>query len=149
MALLDQAITLLEGCHEPALGQLGRREDLGGDCANCFGLCCVALAFSRSSDFPVDKPAGEPCVNLVDDDSCAIHDRLRPSGCRGCTVFDCFGAGQGESAYLRRLVVAHRCGRARRDVRGVPRDASASSLLWYLDCAIAFTTDEAIGAAAG
>ena len=74
--------------------ELGRREDLGADCANCFGLCCVALAFSRSSDFPVDKPAGEPCGNLDAEDACTIHQRLRPEGFVGCTVFDCFGAGQ-------------------------------------------------------
>ncbi|WP_442277551.1 hypothetical protein [Terrabacter sp. 2YAF2] len=28
---------------------------LEADCAQCFGLCCVALPFTRSADFPVDK----------------------------------------------------------------------------------------------
>jgi hypothetical protein len=60
--------------------ELGRREDLGGDCANCFGLCCTALAFARSVDFPVDKAADDPCVNLDDENSCRIHPRLRASG---------------------------------------------------------------------
>lgn len=64
------------------------------DCANCFGLCCVALAFTASSDFPVDKAAGVPCKNLKDDFRCGIHTNLRPSGYSGCTVFDCLGAGQ-------------------------------------------------------
>lgn len=73
---------------------LGRRPDLAADCARCVGLCCVALAFARSADFPVDKPAGEPCRHLDPADRCAIHTELRPRGYRGCTVFDCFGAGQ-------------------------------------------------------
>ena len=74
--------------------ELGRREDLGADCAHCFGLCCVALAFAKSADFPFTKAAGDPCVNLDDDDGCLIHPTLRDRGFKGCTVFDCFGAGQ-------------------------------------------------------
>jgi uncharacterized protein YjbI with pentapeptide repeats len=70
------------------------RLELVADCGSCFGLCCVALAFERSADFPVDKDAGEPCVNLDDGFGCTIHERLRPTGYRGCTVYDCFGAGQ-------------------------------------------------------
>lgn len=72
----------------------GPRADLRSDCSRCFGLCCVALAFERSSDFAVTKPAGTPCGNLRPDDRCGIHDRLRDSGFRGCTVYECFGAGQ-------------------------------------------------------
>ncbi|MFH9264862.1 pentapeptide repeat-containing protein [Streptomyces sp. NPDC017546] len=68
--------------------------DLQADCGNCFGLCCVALPFSRSSDFPVNKSAGTPCGNLQEDFRCGIHERLRDQGYNGCTVFDCFGAGQ-------------------------------------------------------
>lgn len=71
-----------------------RRETLVADCANCAGLCCVALAFTKSADFATDKDAGEPCTNLQDDFRCAIHPRLRERGFKGCTVFDCFGAGQ-------------------------------------------------------
>ncbi|MBT2501561.1 pentapeptide repeat-containing protein [Curtobacterium sp. ISL-83] len=74
--------------------RLGRRADLGADCANCFGLCCVALAFTRSADFPVDKSAGDPCTNLDTTDGCRIHPHLRDRGWKGCTVFDCAGAGQ-------------------------------------------------------
>ena len=70
------------------------RLELVADCGNCFGLCCVALAFERSADFPVDKDAGEPCVNLDDGFGCSIHATLRDVGYRGCTVYDCFGAGQ-------------------------------------------------------
>ncbi len=71
--------------------------DLRADCSNCFGLCCVALAFTRSADFAVDKDAGDPCRNLLDDYRCDIHTELRPRGFSGCTVFDCFGAGQKTS----------------------------------------------------
>lgn len=68
--------------------------DLRADCARCVGLCCVALAFARSADFAMSKEAGEPCVHLEADYRCDIHSRLRPEGFKGCTVFDCFGAGQ-------------------------------------------------------
>jgi uncharacterized protein YjbI with pentapeptide repeats len=87
-------------------------------------LCCVAPAFARSADFAIDKPAGQPCPNLgaeapdhTDPPSkgphgndrqgkdgraqhgkqgfgCGIHTELRQRGFAGCTVYDCFGAGQ-------------------------------------------------------
>jgi uncharacterized protein YjbI with pentapeptide repeats len=68
--------------------------DLRADCANCFGLCCVALPFARSADFAFTKAAAEPCSNLQEDFRCGIHSKLRESGFKGCTVYDCFGAGQ-------------------------------------------------------
>ncbi|MFC8509650.1 pentapeptide repeat-containing protein [Streptomyces sp. NPDC057411] len=71
-----------------------RQAELRGDCANCFGLCCVALPFAKSADFAVNKSSGDPCRNLQDDFRCGIHTRLRDSGFPGCTVYDCFGAGQ-------------------------------------------------------
>src|ERR1700754_4786430 len=67
---------------------------LEADCGNCAGLCCVAPAFAKSSDFAIDKPAGTACRNLGDDFRCRIHERLTESGFKGCVVFDCFGAGQ-------------------------------------------------------
>jgi uncharacterized protein YjbI with pentapeptide repeats len=75
---------------------MGRVKDLQlqADCASCFGLFCVALPFAASSDFAVDKPAGKPCGNLRTDFRCGIHTSLRERGFSGCTVFDCFGAGQ-------------------------------------------------------
>jgi uncharacterized protein YjbI with pentapeptide repeats len=71
-----------------------RSQDLRADCANCSGLCCVALPFAASSDFALDKDAGQPCPNLQPDFGCGIHAGLREQGFSGCTVFDCFGAGQ-------------------------------------------------------
>lgn len=70
------------------------RERLHADCSRCFALCCVAPAFARSSDFAIDKPAGTACPNLRGDFGCGIHTQLRERGFAGCTVFDCFGAGQ-------------------------------------------------------
>ncbi|MDL4820496.1 pentapeptide repeat-containing protein [Actinomadura opuntiae] len=67
---------------------------LKADCGACFGLCCVALPFAKSADFAVDKEAGRPCPNLLADFRCGIHTELRERGFHGCTVFDCFGAGQ-------------------------------------------------------
>lgn len=64
------------------------------DCSRCAGLCCVALSFTRSADFPEDKEAGDPCRHLGPDFGCGIHDRLRDRGYAGCTVFECSGAGQ-------------------------------------------------------
>jgi uncharacterized protein YjbI with pentapeptide repeats len=71
-----------------------RRSDLRADCAQCAGLCCVALTMTASADFAIDKPAGEPCPNLKHDFRCGIHARLRDGGFPGCAVYDCFGAGQ-------------------------------------------------------
>ncbi|MCX4885730.1 pentapeptide repeat-containing protein [Streptomyces sp. NBC_00847] len=73
---------------------IGDRADLRGDCESCFGLCCVALPFAASADFAIDKQAGKPCPNLREDHRCGIHARLRHKGFTGCTVYDCFGAGQ-------------------------------------------------------
>jgi hypothetical protein len=70
------------------------RARLRADCTRCAGLCCVAPAFAASADFAIDKPAGHACPNLRDDDRCGIHAQLRERGFPGCTVFDCFGAGQ-------------------------------------------------------
>ncbi|GLX50200.1 hypothetical protein Shyhy01_31500 [Streptomyces hygroscopicus subsp. hygroscopicus] len=73
--------------------------ELRGDCGSCFGLCCVALPFAASADFALDKPAGRACPNLAADHRCGIHARLRDEGFTGCTVYDCFGAGQKVSRH--------------------------------------------------
>src|SRR6202034_270179 len=68
--------------------------ELQADCGRCMALCCVAPGFTKSADFAISKHPGQPCPHLQQDFGCGIHDRLRPSGFPGCTVFDCFGAGQ-------------------------------------------------------
>jgi len=103
--------------------------DLRADCGNCFGLCCVALTFSRSADFPIDKAAGEPCRNLQTDFRCGIHQKLRPEGFQGCTVYDCFGAGQK---------ISRLAGKSWREQPGqqmfeaLPIMRQLHELLWYL-----------------
>lgn len=77
-------------------------EDLRADCTRCTGLCCVVPAFERSSDFAFTKPAGTPCAHLTTDARCDQHAVLRERGMVGCTVFDCFGAGQALTARVER-----------------------------------------------
>lgn len=76
-------------------------ENFRVDCEKCFGLCCIALYFSASEGFPTDKEAGKPCINLQPDFSCRVHSDLRQKGLKGCTAYDCFGAGQkvAQTAY--------------------------------------------------
>lgn len=110
------------------------RARLRADCSRCAGLCCVAPAFAASADFAIDKPAGHACPHLRDDALCGIHSELRERGFPGCTVFDCFGAGQQtvQVTFARR-----------RDLRspevfaafGVQRQLH--ELLWYLTEALA------------
>ncbi|MDQ0584921.1 pentapeptide repeat-containing protein [Streptomyces rishiriensis] len=110
------------------------RTALRGDCENCFGLCCVALPFARSADFAIDKPAGRECPNLGADHRCGIHARLRQSGFTGCTVYDCFGAGQKVSLVTfggrdRRTAAPEE---ARRMSEVFPVVRQLHELLWYL-----------------
>ncbi|WP_423800929.1 pentapeptide repeat-containing protein [Neobacillus sp. SAB-20_R2A] len=69
-------------------------KSLTADCANCFALCCVALPYAKSADFAFDKDSGTPCKNLQSDHRCRIHQNLRDKGFRGCSAYECFGAGQ-------------------------------------------------------
>ena len=69
-------------------------KELRVDCKKCFGLCCIALYFSASEGFPTNKDAGKPCINLQSDFTCSVHQNLRKKGLKGCTAYDCFGAGQ-------------------------------------------------------
>jgi len=118
---------------------LPSKTDLRADCANCFGLCCVALTFSRSADFAIDKPAGEPCPNLDEGFRCTIHARLRPEGFQGCTVYDCFGAGQE---------ISRRAGKSWREQPGqdmfaaLPILRQLYELLWYLTEALEYKAIE-------
>ncbi|TDC41183.1 pentapeptide repeat-containing protein [Micromonospora sp. KC213] len=120
-------------------------DELHADCARCVGLCCVAPAFAASTDFAIDKSAGQPCPNLRPDSRCGIHDRLREHGFPGCTVFDCFGAGQ--------RITQHTFGG--QDWRTDPGTAAAMfaaftvarplhELLWYLTEALALTPTGAL-----
>nr|WP_218857691.1 pentapeptide repeat-containing protein [Leifsonia soli] len=108
------------------------------DCSRCVGLCCVALAFARSADFAFDKAAGDPCVNLDGDDRCSIHPHLRERGFRGCTVFDCFGAGQQVTQHTFDGQGWRDDAERRREMFAVfPLMRQLHELLWYLEEALA------------
>jgi len=111
--------------------------DLAADCSRCFALCCVVPAFSRSSEFAIDKPAGTPCPHLAADHACTIHDLLRPSGFAGCTTFDCLGAGQ----QVAQVTFGGRDWRTHPDEREAmfavfPVMRQLHELLWYVDHAL-------------
>ncbi|WP_341771268.1 pentapeptide repeat-containing protein [Amycolatopsis acidicola] len=93
----------------------------------------MATAFARSADFALDKPAGRACPNLAADFRCGIHTRLRDEGFPGCTVYDCFGAGQ----QLSQVTFGGRDWRAEPSLRERMFPALAvmralHELLWYL-----------------
>ncbi|KES05081.1 hypothetical protein BU52_21910 [Streptomyces toyocaensis] len=118
----------------------GDRKDLRADCASCFGLCCVALPFARSAGFAATKPAGRPCSNLREDFRCGIHDRLRDEGYPGCTVFDCFGAGQKVSQVTFGGTDWRRAPETARSMFEVfPVIRQLQELLWYITEALALT----------
>ncbi|MFC5448837.1 pentapeptide repeat-containing protein [Paenibacillus aestuarii] len=109
------------------------RNDLQADCSSCFGLCCVALPFAASSDFAADKEAGKPCHHLQADFRCGIHTGLRQQGYRGCTVYDCFGAGQKVSQLTfggRNWAEAPETARLMYEVFPIMRQLQ--ELLWYI-----------------
>jgi uncharacterized protein YjbI with pentapeptide repeats len=112
--------------------------DLRADCASCFGLCCVALPFTASAAFAIDKKAGRPCQNLRDDHRCGIHAQLREKGFSGCTVYDCFGAGQKVSqiTFGGQDWRAGSAERARRMFDVFPVVRQLHELLWYVSEAL-------------
>jgi len=73
---------------------------LTADCSRCWGLCCVVPAYLQTQGFPVDKPAGTPCMHLTADFRCAIHARRAELGFAACAGFDCHGAGQWVTATI-------------------------------------------------
>ena len=121
------------GTSTPITAGARRRLVLAADCADCHGLCCVALPFAASADFARNKPAGTPCGHLGADSRCGVHTRLRENGYRGCAVFDCFGAGQRVS----QVTFEGRDWRedprvARRMFAVFPVQRQLHELLWYL-----------------
>ena len=110
--------------------------DLTADCSRCSGLCCVVPAFARSADFAIDKPAGTPCPNLQPDTRCGIHSRLRERGFAGCTVYDCFGAGQQVTQVTFGGVDRQSSPAIAREIAATfPVMRDLHELLWYLTAA--------------
>ena len=119
------------------------RGELRADCARCFALCCVGPVFTRSSEFAIDKPAGQPCPHLADDHGCSIHDRLQGEGFSGCAAYDCFGAGQR----LAQRTFGGRDWRTHHEVAApmmgaLPILRGLHELLWYLGAALAGPSSE-------
>ena len=120
-------------------------EALRADCERCFGLCCVAPAFSASADFAIDKHAGQPCPHLQPDFRCGIHRELRRQGFPGCAVYDCFGAGQQVSQVTfggRDWRQAPQAAKQMFEVFPVMRQLH--ELLWYLTAALAMPPARAV-----
>lgn len=120
-------------------------DDLRADCENCFGLCCVALPFAASADFAMNKDAGVPCSNLQADYRCGIHTNLRERGCKGCTVFECFGAGQKVSQItFEGIDWRESSERAETMYNVFPVMHQLHEMLWYLQEALALEAARSI-----
>ncbi|MDK9711795.1 pentapeptide repeat-containing protein [Acidaminobacter sp.] len=106
---------------------------LKSDCPECYGLCCVALHFSASEGFPLDKAPGKPCPYLMANFKCEVHHSLAVRGYKGCIGFDCLGAGQRVSRVtfpLQSWRTAPKLARPMFDAFVVMRHLY--ELLWYL-----------------
>ncbi|WP_100488996.1 pentapeptide repeat-containing protein [Sporolactobacillus pectinivorans] len=117
------------------------RTSLRPDCESCFGLCCVALPFAASADFAIEKDAGKSCPNLRSDFRCSIHKNLRQQGFKGCTAFDCFGAGQKVSQVTFGGTDWHEdAATARKMYHVFPIMLQLHEMLWYLTEALMLKT---------
>ncbi len=118
---------------------------LKADCEKCFGLCCVALPFAASIDFAVNKDGGKPCTNLQSDYKCSIHRDLRGKGYKGCTVFECFGAGQKVSQVTFKGIDWRKDAQhARKMYDAFPVMHQLHEMLWYLNEAILLKATQTI-----
>lgn len=112
---------------------------LKANCEQCFSLCCVSLPFSASSDFAIDKGAAQPCPHLQANFRCSIHSQLRQQGFRGCTVYDCFGAGQHVSQHtFNGMDWRQSPGSASMMYEVFPIVRQLHELLWYLHEALRY-----------
>jgi uncharacterized protein YjbI with pentapeptide repeats len=114
-----------------------RLRHLRADCENCFGLCCVALPYAKSADFPFNKDVGTPCRNLQSNYLCSIHTDLRNNGFRGCSAYECFGAGQKVS----QITYSGKDWRSNKDIAQEMFDVypiiqQLHEMLWYLNEAL-------------
>lgn len=129
----------MEGSHEELF------KNIKIDCEKCFGFCCTALYFSKCDGFPEDKEAGKPCVNLQKDFKCAVHRELRKKGLKGCTTYDCFGAGQKVAQFTYKgesWINAKELSNEMFNVFLVMRQLH--EMLWYLAQALALAESSAI-----
>ncbi len=131
-------------------------DPLHADCGSCAALCCVVPAFARGADFALDKPAETACPKLQADDRCGIHPVLRDRGFPGCTVYDCFGAGQHvtqtvfpgldrhDRVELHQVATVFLVVRALQELRWLVREARALDLPRALTDELAEVDDELV-----
>ncbi|MBM7650867.1 pentapeptide repeat-containing protein [Neobacillus cucumis] len=120
-------------------------EKLHAKCEDCFGLCCVALPFAASADFALDKEGGTPCKNLQPDFRCGIHQNLRQKGFKGCTVYECFGAGQKVSQITYQGKDWRKHPETAKEMYAVfPIMQQLHEMLWYLTEALSLKETEMI-----
>ncbi|MFB4213156.1 pentapeptide repeat-containing protein [Shouchella sp. JSM 1781072] len=116
---------------------------MSSDCSRCLGLCCVALPYGESADFPKDKPSGVPCENLSINNDCQIHDQLRNCGFKGCVTYECFGAGQ----YVSQVIYIGESWRENKDLADdmftvFPIVQQIHEMLFYLSQALEVAEDK-------
>lgn len=103
------------------------------NCEECFGLCCVALPYAKSADFAFNKDSGQPCRHLQGDYRCGIHTQLRNKGFKGCTVYECYGAGQKISQQLYHGIDWRNSDQAQEMFQVFPVLQQLHEMLYYLD----------------
>jgi len=103
------------------------------NCEECFGLCCVALPYAKSADFAFNKDSGQPCRHLQGDYRCGIHTQLRNKGFKGCTVYECYGAGQKISQQLYSGMDWRNSDQAQEMFQVFPVVQQLHEMLYYLD----------------
>ncbi|MGG0717202.1 pentapeptide repeat-containing protein [Robertmurraya massiliosenegalensis] len=118
---------------------------LTSDCHQCFGLCCVALPYANSADFPINKDGGVPCRHLSTDHRCNIHNKLKNKGFNGCVAYECFGAGQ----YVSQKMYDRQDWRNNPELSNemfavFPLIQQLHEMLWYLDRALCLKEVESL-----
>lgn len=120
-------------------------ETLKIDCAQCSGLCCVALYCMKTDGFPANKDAGSPCRHLQTDFRCAIHSTLVQKKLKGCLAYDCFGAGQKTTQlYEKKGTWKANAAQAEEIFAAFVTVFHLHQMLWYLIEAYTLTTDEGV-----
>lgn len=92
--------TVGKGAMVPSYDETYHWPDLTADCDQCVGLCCIAYPFIDLDKFAYEKPSDTPCRHLGPQGGCDIYERRAENGFAGCSVFECYGAGQRISAQM-------------------------------------------------
>jgi len=88
-----------------------------------------------------------PCPHLQTDSRCGIHPTLRERGFRGCTVYDCFGAGQAVSRVVFGGVSWREAPETAQQMFAVfPVVRDLHELLWYVTEALTLELDAGLRA---